>query len=440
MRFLLFLLGLILGLGFAWWKQRQLNLRLEQVLSLLPDQVDDGASLTSISRLRRGLLHLKQRTKQLEEEVDTWVQQLELAPFGYLLIDAENQLLWCNQKARQWLKLDRWRAGQLRLFLELVRSYELDQLIEQTRSSQQSQSLEWSFQTTVYGQALEPGEARSYTYSVPLRATTIPLAKGEVGIFLENQQQVQQLIQSRDRATSDLAHELRTPLTAIRLVSETLCERLSPPESRWSQQMLQETDRLIHLVQDWLELSQLEQDPHQHLNFETVELHSLITSAWQTLDPFVQQKQLRLNYTGADEVYLEADAVRLTQVFLNLFDNGIKHSPPGSEIKVNVAWQDLGNSPDHQQLQIDVIDAGEGFTEADLPYVFDRLYRGEPSRVRLADGASNSPEHSQKGSGLGLAIVHQIISAHGGTIFARNLPQTKGAWLRIMLPQHSCLN
>lgn len=440
MRFLTFLLGLILGLGFAWWRQRQLNLRFEQVLSLLPDQVEDGTSLPLVSRLRRSLISLQQRTQQLETEVDTWVQQLELAPFGYLLIDAENQLLWCNQKARQWLKLDRWQAGQVRLLLELVRSYELDQLIEKTRSSQQPQSLEWSFHATVYGQALELREIKPYAYSVPLQATTLPLAQGEIGVFLENRQQVQQLIRSRDRVTSDLAHELRTPLTAIRLVSETLCERLSPPESRWSEQMLQETNRLIYLVQDWLELSQLEQDPHQHLNLETVELRQLIVSAWQTLDPFVQQKHLRLNYTATEEVYLEADAVRLTQVFLNLFDNGIKHSSSGSEIQVNVKLQAAETSPNSQQIQIDLIDAGEGFAEADLPYVFDRLYRGEPSRVRVSNGHPNSQKRPQKGSGLGLAIVYQIISAHGGTITARNSPQTGGAWLQIRLPQHSHLN
>jgi two-component system phosphate regulon sensor histidine kinase PhoR len=436
MGFLTFLLGLILGLGFAWWTQHQLSLRLEHVLSSLPDEINDGASLPPFSRLRRGLVYLKQQNQQLESKIDTWVQQLEMAPFGYLLIDDENQLLWCNQKAKQWLKLDRWQAGQVRLLLELVRSYELDQLIEQTRNSQQSQSLEWTFHTTLYDHPPTPRETKSYAYGLPLQAFSLPLPEGKVGVFFENLQQVYQLIQSRDRVTSDLAHELRTPLTAIRLVSETLSERLSPPESRWSEQMLQETNRLIHLVQDWLELSQLEQDPYQHLNLETVELHRLIISAWQTLEPFAKQKDLNLNYTGAEEVYLKADAVRLTQVFLNLFDNGIKHSPPNSNITVKVTPQTSDDNPaDPQNLKIEIIDAGEGFTEADLPHIFDRLYRGEPSRVRVTD--SSSPRCSHQGSGLGLAIVYQIIKAHGGTISAGNSPETGGAWVSIILPKDS---
>jgi hypothetical protein len=64
---------------------------------------------------------------------------------GYLQVDEENRLLWCNEQARQLLQIDRWEPGQLRLLLELVRSYELDQLIEQTRYRQQPDIREWVF-------------------------------------------------------------------------------------------------------------------------------------------------------------------------------------------------------------------------------------------------------------------------------------------------------
>jgi two-component system phosphate regulon sensor histidine kinase PhoR len=171
-------------------------------------------------------------------------------------------------------------------------------------------------------------------------------------------------------------------------------------------------------------------------------------------------------------VYLNADPIRLEQVFLNLFHNSIKHSPANSEIyleiktnpkslengyrsreeisnQVNDPVSDLVNNPASDQIsdedstpslvtdyleitdyiEIDIIDAGHGFSETDLPYIFERFYRGDSSRQRQP-----SPDQPG-GSGLGLAIVQQIIFAHGGSIAARNHPETGGAWLQITLPK-----
>lgn len=116
-------------------------------------------------------------------------------------------------------------------------------------------------------------------------------------------------------------------------------------------------------------------------------------------------------------MYLSADQTRLTQVFLNLFDNAIKYSPPDTTIRVQI--QQIND-----YLAIDVIDSGSGFAEADLSHVFDRLYRGDSSRVR---------SQSYQGSGLGLSIAQQIIHAHGGSIQAKNHPETGGAWIHFTL-------
>ena len=86
-----------------------------------------------------------------------------------------------------------------------------------------------------------------------------------------------------------------------------------------------------------------------------------------------------------------------------------------------------------EQVQINFIDCGKGFPVVDLPHVFDRLYRCEPDRTRHSLESINSS--IVNGSGLGLAIAQQIILAHGGTIKAKNHPDTGGAWLQIELPQ-----
>jgi two-component system, OmpR family, phosphate regulon sensor histidine kinase PhoR len=310
--------------------------------------------------------------------------------------------------------------------LELVRSYELDQLIEQTRDWQKPQVQEW-----VFHPACEDAKVMTELKSLFLRASSLPLPRGQVGVFLENCQPVLDLKQERDRSFSDLAHELRTPLTAIRLVVETLQGRLEPPLDRWANRLMQEVDRLINLVQSWLELTQMEHNPTIELNLEMVEMRSLITSAWETLEPIAQRQSLTINYSGLESIQIQADKSRLYQVFINLLDNSIKYSPAGTTIDIETKII----SPDNNQiLEINIIDSGVGFAVADLPHVFERFYRGDKARYRSPVNQVSSTTGIIS-SGLGLAIVQQIIFAHGGLIKAMNHPQTGGAWLQIQLSQ-----
>jgi two-component system phosphate regulon sensor histidine kinase PhoR len=345
---------------------------------------------------------------------------------GYLQVDEENQLLWCNQQARKILYLQRWQPGQVRLLLELVRSYELDQLIEQTRDWQKPQVQEW-----VFHPACEDAKVMTEVKSMFLRASTLPLATGQVGVFLENCQAVLDLKQERDRSFSDLAHELRTPLTAIRLVVETLQSRLEPPLDRWVNRLMHEVDRLINLVQSWLELTQMENNPTMQLNLEMVEMRSLIMSAWETLEPIAQRQSLDMIYSGLENIYIQADRSRLYQVFINLIDNSIKYSPNDTTIDIETKIISTDNG---QILEINIIDSGTGFAVADLPHVFERFYRGDKARYRSPVNEANSPT-GIAGTGLGLAIVQQIIIAHGGLIKAMNHRETGGAWIQIQLPQ-----
>lgn len=433
MTLLPFLLGLSLGIGFCLWQQRRVQRQLGQMLGVLQTDAS-SSSLPVVSRLRREIALANQHQAELQEELQIRQWLLEVAPFGYLQVDEENRLLWCNEQARQLLLIDRWEPGQLRLLLELVRSYELDQLIEQTRHRQQPDIREWEFHPPCLD-----GAAMSKVRSLTLRASSWCLPDGQVGVFLENRQPLVELTQSRNQWVSDLAHELRTPLTSIRLVAEALQGRLEPPKSRWVEQLLNEINRLINLVQDWLELSHLEKNPSKSLTYQPVELRSLIQSVWQTLEPLAQLNQLCFAYSGPDTVWIRADEARLTQVFLNLFDNSIKHSPPRETIRVEVTRLEAEDTKSEatgqrSSIQIDIIDSGSGFSESDLPHVFERLYRGDASRYRQ-QATSESLQASEKssGSGLGLSIVQQIIQAHGGSVEAKNHPETGGAWLQIKL-------
>ncbi|AVZ30433.1 sensor histidine kinase [Nodularia spumigena] len=427
-----FFLGLAVGIGFWIWQQVQLRRYLGRVLQPL----SSGSSkivLPLIPRLQREIATVKQQRQDLQQSLQTYQDLLDFAPLGYLQVDEENQLLWCNQQAREILYLQRWQAGQVRLLLELVRSYELDHLVEQTRDEQKPQTREWVFHPSC-DDALQMPTVKSLS----LRGSSLPLPNGQVGVFLENRQPLLNMNQERDRSFSDLAHELRTPLTSIRLVVETLQNRLDPPLSRWVNRLMQEVDRLINLVQSWLELTQMEANPTMQLHLEVLEVRSLIASVWETLEPLTQKQHLSIDYSGPENLWIKADPARLYQVFLNLLDNSIKYSPPGTTIQIQakiLSAQDTNNSDRAVTvLEINLIDSGLGFSEADLPYIFERFYRGDKARTH-----SSLPENNSLGTivgnGLGLAIVRQIIVAHGGSIKAMNNPETGGAWMQLQLPE-----
>ena len=164
-----FFLGLAVGIGFWIWQQVQLRRYLGRVLQPL----SSGSSkivLPLIPRLQREIATVKQQRQDLQQSLQTYQDLLDFAPLGYLQVDEENQLLWCNQQAREILYLQRWQAGQVRLLLELVRSYELDHLVEQTRDEQKPQTREWVFHPSC-DDALQMPTVKSLS----LRGSSLPL-------------------------------------------------------------------------------------------------------------------------------------------------------------------------------------------------------------------------------------------------------------------------
>jgi two-component system phosphate regulon sensor histidine kinase PhoR len=434
-----FLLGLALGMAFwlfdRWWNRKQLS----QLLNGLPTDFVE-VSMPLLYRLRRAIALTDRERQQFAAQLQIWQQVLQVAPLGYLQVDEENQLLWCNSQAQLLLQIQRWQPGEARLLLKFVRSYELDQLIETTRTQQQPGVRDWVFHPSV-----QDGSDVAKTRSLTLRGYSWPLPQGQVGVYLENRQPLVNLAQSRDRWISDLAHELKTPLTSIRLVAEALQDRLDPPWRQRVERLFDETERLIKLVQDWLELSQIEGEPAQTLSCKPLELVGLIQSVWQTLEPLAKQKQLSFQYSGLSRVWVKADESRLYRVLLNILDNSIRYSSVGGNIQAVVSFDD--RPPTHHPneiatgnrrfLQIDLIDSGPGFSSTDLPCVFERLYRGDASRSRQRSDPTGSKLHPYAvgaGCGLGLAIAEQIVLAHRGQISAKNHPETGGAWLQIQLP------
>jgi len=437
-QFLWFIFGFLVGLGFWVWQRHRLVQKLRFLLSGTGLTSSSGLSLSlsvAMARLAETNIHFQETSQALVQQLNQYHQALQQAPMGYLHIDDENQLLWCNRKAQQLLNIALEETTKPRLLLELVRSYELDNLIETTRNTQQTCSREWFFHPVSH----DPNHV-SEQPSQALRGQGFPLEHGQVGIFLEDCQETVVLTQQRNRWTSDVAHELKTPLTSIRLIGETLRPRLDGSLQGWVDRLLKEVIRLSTLVQDLLDLSQIETENFRCLSLKSVNLPELIRSAWLSLEPLTQEKQLQLSYSGPEQLTIELDESRFYRVLINLMDNSIKYSSPQQTIQIKLNFNN-GDNPIHlmhhlsgSEIYLDLIDQGPGFSERDLPYVFERFYRSDPSRVRNTHPVSGNSTSPSSSSGLGLAIVRQILEAHQGSVMAQNHPETGGGWVRLTLP------
>jgi len=220
--------------------------------------------------------------------------------------------------------------------------------------------------------------------------------------FDEMVARLEQSFAAQKRFVADASHELKTPLTSISGMAELL-EQASPEEQRRALTILQkEADRMGRLIEQLLTLSQTEEQPRTErwTTFDaSVLLRELVESA-SMVDP---SHPVALEVSGP--LWVRADRDALTRVLQNLLDNARKHSPPGASVR-------LQGKALPGEVEILVWDRGPGIPEQDLPHVFERFYRADPSRAR-----------STGGSGLGLAIVQEVLQAHQGSAHLRNHPE-----------------
>lgn len=359
---------------------------------------------------------LEIETTEDRDERLLWAKIVELSPIGYIQVNQDNRLVICNQQAANMMGIANLRQGLIRkpFLLQLIRSYELDHLVEQTRSLSLGSQVDWVFHPAI-PDPVDPVPQ----IGRPIRAFSIYLGYGQVGIFLIDRQEAVAITQQRDRWTSDIAHELKTPLTSIRLVAETLEPRVDPAARIWVERLLSEIERITKLVQDLLELGQMDVGIESVLHLSEVNLSLILHSVWATLEPLANRKQVKLKYIGNEKLLWLLDESRIYRLLLNLLDNSIKHSPALQSITIKTSVID-------SNLLIEIIDAGEGFPEESLPHIFDRFYKVDPSRTRSG--------MDRGGSGLGLAICRQIVTLHKGAIAAKNHPDTGGVWITIKLP------
>ena len=457
-------MGLAVGLCLLAMYKHQYDTKLKGLLRRIEDR-QPLPTLGVDAQLASAIYDREAQTEELTKQIKEFRQLLEMSPVGFLQVDNESRLLWCNQKAQEYLDIQQRDAKppeneQPKLLLAIVRSYELDQLVEQTRSKQTICEARWTF-NSISTDPLNYLERPAY----PLQGYGLPLRNGQVGIFLENRQEAISLAQQQDQWISDVAHELKTPLTSIRLVAETLQSRIEPSLSLWIERLLSEIIRLSKLVDDVLNMSRLEQRQVCAVDKTDVDLTALIQTVWLSMEPLATLKNIAMRYEGPGALTANMDKNLMHRALFNLFSNAIKHSPSGKAIQVKLgivadsadsAFADKNREDSQQCILLEIIDAGSGLAEKDLPYIFNRFYKADPARShptqepttknqslskRYPTKRTNAQpantqiaELSSSGTGLGLAIVRQIVESHQGRVEASNHPETGGAWLRVWLP------
>lgn len=202
---------------------------------------------------------------------------------------------------------------------------------------------------------------------------------------------------ARRTLLSNIGHDLRSPLAALQAAIEALVDGVAPDPQRYLRSMQHDVEALGSLIDDLYLLSRLDAG---QLDLERVpiDLVELADDAVESLAPTAAAAGVRVVLEAGDAVHVLASPVSLARVIRNLVDNGIRHAPAGSTVRVTVTAE--------RGAVVRVTDDGPGFPDDFRDHAFERFTRSDPSRTRQSGGG-----------GLGLAIARGLVEAHGGEIW-----------------------
>jgi len=213
--------------------------------------------------------------------------------------------------------------------------------------------------------------------------------------------------------TDSLAHDLRSPLTAIRgklemsLSADSHVEQAEPIVSA-----IEELDRLTEFLNQSLDVAEAKADALR-LTRTQIELDELLRVMMDLYEPSMGDKGLHIRLYNADPATIQADAALIHRMIANLFDNELKHLPPGCTVTIRLQVEE-------DSVSIVFEDNGPGFSSDVMPLLFERRVKGKES----------------SGHGLGLAFIDAVARAHGGTVKASNR-EKGGARVTVTLPRAS---
>ena len=252
---------------------------------------------------------------------------------------------------------------------------------------------------------------------VPVRAAEGDAVDELSALFNTMLDRINALIAAMGESLDNVAHDLRTPLARLRGIAERAIQAGDSPSARNLQRealadCLEESERILSMLNTIMDISEAETGALQ-LRREPVALRALIGEVGELYEDVAETRKVRVIVEPAPEVVVSGARDRLRQVFANLLDNAIKYTGESGEVRVSVTRE--GDA-----AVVTIADTGAGIAAEDLPRIWERLYRADPSR-------------SERGLGLGLSLVKAYVEAHGGQVSARSEPG-RGSTFTVRLP------
>lgn len=346
-----------------------------------------GAFNRMAARINTLFAELHTRT----EELNTI---LSAVPEPLFVVASDGKLLHANECFKTLCSVAAWDG---RYYWEVFRAQEFETLIKNAMQS-------GSPTTGSFAHA-----GRSYLCSISKLN-----GRDEFVVLWHDVTEERRLQAVKKDFVSNVSHELRTPLTAIKGFVETLDDMVSGEGKRYLGIINRHTDRLIHIVEDLLLLSEVE-NPLFKLEIKPTNISAMFSDIVTIFQPRIKEKHLQITVDAPAGLRpAMIDPFRFEQALINLVDNAIKYTDAG-EIRITAREED-------DKTVISVSDTGAGIPSDAVGRIFERFFVVDPSRSRKMGG-----------TGLGLSIVKHIVTLHGGTIDVASTPGT-GSTFTITLP------
>jgi signal transduction histidine kinase len=203
----------------------------------------------------------------------------------------------------------------------------------------------------------------------------------------------------RKRLVSDISHEIRTPLNILQNNLEAMVDGVIPVTQETLVYLNQEVIRFGKLINNLNVLKEFE-DESITLNYEAISLDELITDICRDFFRIAENKQIKIDYfiqPNVDSYLITGDKDKLKQVFINVISNSLKFTETNGKVLIKL-------SETSNNIVVEISDNGMGIRKEDLPYIFERLYRGDKSRQQI------------EGNGIGLTIVKNILQLHNASV------------------------
>ena len=364
----------------------QLSKRIVEPMNRLNlDEPLENEGYDELSPLLRRIYSQQQSLKnqqttlaQKQNELDTIVSHLEE---GMLLLDRDCRVIPANEATLRLMDVRNRNVAGLGL-LSLNRNMELQNAVNQALSG-----VNVTRKTTIHGRTIQ----------VHAAAVGKEQELSGVAVVLFDITQAEQAEQSRREFTANVSHELKTPLQSISGYSELIQCGMAKPEDiqPFAKRIYDETQRLIRLVEDIINLSQLDEGG----SYETrrLDLYDTAQEVVRDLQAVAANKQVQLTLEGASAEITGIPELARGIVY-NLCDNAIKYNRPGGSVSVTVSGKDKG-------ALLTIKDTGIGIPEEEQDRIFERFYRVDKSRSKEVGG-----------TGLGLSIVKHAALVMGAQI------------------------